>query len=195
MRHFIVTAAIAAFLSTPARSQDIAGEFAAAARTFLIPGESPQDGEAAMAEAVIRAQAVSGAWIPAIQLAGQFRGPEDMGRLADVVTRMDEFCTRLTLVATPVSPRNFEWRTHAQGEDTGFAITFQFVGGRSYQLSVDETALLERFGFDEAAGRPPFPTIYSSIGAGVVEVFLPSPNVLIVQPQGVSAELYLRCPG
>jgi hypothetical protein len=174
-----------------ARAQDLAAEYAAAADVFGIAGDYVP-GEGGMAQAMDRARDVEGTWLSVMLIMNTFGVVRDPALLAATVEKLGEYCQGSRQVANQIGPRSFELRTFNQAGDTGFAVNYQFVGGRSYQRSVDEKGLLTRLGLapEEAALG-----IYADRGlAGYVEVFLPSPNVLVIQPFGVSAEIYLRCP-
>jgi hypothetical protein len=173
-------------------AQDLAAEYVAAARVFAIPGETA-NAQDAVDEALIRAQAVTGTWFPASIIVGSFGDTDDLFIVAETAERMPEHCGNFRYLVTQTGPRSFESRLFNKDGDTGFATRFQYVGGRSYQLSMDEDAMLTRYGI-EASETPPY--IYAPLAhAGVVEVFLPSANVMVVQAAAAGADIYLRCPG
>ncbi len=197
MRLLSITGGVAVaglvFLPFPAIAQDLAAEFAAAAEIFAIPGDYREGiAEVEMAEALNRAKATNGAWLPADALTGVPANAQNLDILTETIGRIGDFCGNLRRVASQTGPRSFEMRVFNKDGDTGFAVNYQFVGGRSYQRSVDEDAMLTRYGMTGEEAR--IDMYATSTIAGYVEVYLPSPNVLVIQPLGIGPEVYLRCP-
>jgi len=188
----LVTLVLPVLLAAPLAAQDLAGEYIAAARVFSLPG-APNDPEEQMLAAREMVAALAGAWVPAWILLDDISGPDGLGRVAMIGADLPGWCGRLQHQATPLGLHSFEMRTINNGEDSGFAVRHQYVLGRSFQRSVDEVAHLTRLGLQDRPDDIP-PMLYGNPGiSGVVEVFRPSANVLVIQPQGGTAEIYLRC--
>ena len=187
----VLSLALTLGLALPAAAQESATRLLEAARLFAIPG-GESDGDAQVAQAVDRAQAVAGRWVSVMTLLDGFDGVDDAQAVAALMGELPEFCDRLAYTAEVVGQRNFTFGPESRA-DSGYRVLHQFVGGRSYQRSVDENALLAAFRFGPENDPPPF--LYTARAyTGIVEVFLNGPDVLVMQPQLANAEIYLRCP-
>jgi hypothetical protein len=183
----LVLAAIAALFPLGVTAQDIAGEYADAARLFGLPGGTTNL-EKALIVAEERVIALEGRWAPlTLIVVGEAEVP-------DLAERLPDWCGRMSLRVAPAGPRSFDLIYQNRGEDTDYAVRFQFIAGRTYQRSVDEMANLERLGLTEAEPYAQVMAYLATDRHGYVELFAPSPNVMVIQPSAAGAEILVRCP-
>ena len=193
MRRTLAALATALTTAAPLAAQDLATEYMAAARMFSLPG-GPNDYEAQMAWAAGLVVDLRGRWSPAYILLDEVESPEGLARLAGMSANLANWCGQVVHEARVAGPHSFDLAVFTRGADSGHAVRYQYVSGRSFQRSIDEVAYLTRLGMLDGERALP-PQIYASTAvAGIVEVFHPSDNVLVIQVLGGNAEIYVRCP-
>jgi hypothetical protein len=165
-----------------AQDQAAITEYGAAYQTFGI-GDMTYDWDLMVAQTDSMLTGITGRWINAGRL---YAGPEmDPDQWATG-------CGRSTAVT--IERRGTLDFALVRGRSDGgtMPVLFSYVGARSFQMSVDMDQYQNFLDID--AERRPFLGAYLSGPFGIVEVFHPSPLILVIQPEGDIADIYLRCP-
>jgi hypothetical protein len=83
--------------------------------------------------------------------------------------------------------------TRVAGGDRTLTVTYSYIFARSFQVSADMDQVQDFLGIP--AENRPYQGIYTdSDYRGIVEVFHPSPRIMVIQRQGGLADIYMRCP-
>jgi hypothetical protein len=87
----------------------------------------------------------------------------------------------------------FTLHRHHRDGATRLVVSCQLIGGRSFQVTTDMTALQDWL--EIPADRRPFaPLFVDPAFRGAAQLFQPSENALIIQTEGIPARIMIRCP-
>jgi hypothetical protein len=125
---------------------------------------------------------IAGAWTDAGRLSA---GPDYPAHMHQ------EACARVSLVVERSGDLDFNLIRQSSNGRT-LTAHHQFLGSRTFQVSVDRIQLQEYLGLPEDQ-RPHEMAYRGGQHSGYVEVFHPSPSILIIQPAGALADIYIRC--
>ncbi|EYD78040.1 hypothetical protein Rumeso_00377 [Rubellimicrobium mesophilum DSM 19309] len=186
LRHALLTL----FLATaPAMAQDLASQYAAAARAFTLPG-APSLGQAdLLADAAVMAllPGLQGDWAPAGVL---FTDPAG---LDPAILR--QACERTPSALVQTAPRSFELRRTSgrDGQAVTMAIRHDWIIGNTFDRSVDENEAMAYLGLDGLDEIRPGMLALPGL-RGQVSLFNPSPDILVLVAPGGPPEILARCP-
>lgn len=163
-------------------TQDVAAQFGTALAAFGQPIVG-RDVERAAALISREMESLAGAWVEA-------RSPTAGGPLSEEMLPL--LCGRWAERLERNGPHGFTLTRLADGEPTTLVVRYDYRGFRTFQRSADERSLREflRLGddvFDEVL-------FSNALYFGEVEVFHPSPDVLVIQPTAQPPSIYVRCP-
>jgi hypothetical protein len=159
-------------------------EYASAYATFGI-GSMSHDWEKMVAGTDAMLTGMTGRWVNAGAIAA---GPQFPVHIMD----MEDACARNVFLAERRGPLDFRI-TRVAGNDRTLTVDYSYIFARSFQVSADMDQVQDFLGIP--AEDRPFRTIYTSTTyRGIVEVFHPSPRIMVIQPQGALADIYMRCP-
>ncbi len=170
-------------LAAPAAAQDLPAQFGAAVGAFALPDES-NDYEAAAAHIAELLPSLGGDWVAGHIL---FPGTDELDPELVAVA-----CARLVLRLEPTSPHGFALSWVRDGAPTGLVVRHDYLGFRSFQRSADETAVRAYLGLPEDMMN--MNVFTSPAWRGEVQLYHPSPDILVLQPTGTGAEILVRCP-
>lgn len=181
----IRAALLLGLLAPPATAQDLAAQYAAAQGLFAASGINQDPGAAAEAMAALL-PSLEGRWAEATVIAaGEADLPTDPMRI---------HCERGGRHLVQTSPHGFELRL-AYGREGGVLVQrFDYAGYNTFLSSLDENAYLDRLGFGPDTDLDPPISIVLSAAPGFVELFHPSPDVLVLLGERQPPQIWLRCP-
>jgi hypothetical protein len=157
-------------------------EYASAYATFGI-GNMGYNWEQMVAGTDAMLTGMTGRWVNAGALAA---GPQFPVHI------MEDACARNVFLTERRGPLDFRI-TRVAGNDRTLTVDYSYIFARSFQVSADLDQVQDFLGIPD--GDRPSRTIYTSTTyRGIVEVFHPSPRIMVIQPQAGPADIYMRCP-
>lgn len=181
-------ALLAATLAAPAAAQDLAADYAAAARAFALPGVASLSNGDVLDDDAARAlvPALAGTWAALFALAPE-PGSFDPAELAQACAGP------AAATIEPLGPRSFGLRRSRADTGASLVLRHEWVVANTFQRSVAEEEYLAFMGIADLEAAPPVMMAAPGV-RGDVLVFHPSPDILVMQaPRGV-VEIFGRCP-
>lgn len=157
-------------------------EYASAYATFGI-GDMTYDWENMVAQTDAMLTSITGRWVNAGMLAA---GPEFPVHI------LERACARSVYLAERDGELDLMITRNA-GNARSLNVSYSYIFARSFQVSADVDEVQDLLGINDE--DRPYQSAYLSSGYhGIVEIFHPSPRILVIQPQEALAEIYMRCP-
>ena len=175
--------------AAPAVAQDLAAQYAAAARAFTLPGAPSLSMGDLLEEDAVEAllPTVEGNWTPALTL---FPDPANVDP-----ELLAESCERIPSTLVQTAPHSFELRRSSERDGTAItmAIRHDWIVGNTFDRGVEEKEVSAFLGFDRlddlSTGMMTLPGL-----RGQVVLFQPSPDILVFVSPGGPPEIFARCP-
>ena len=183
----LILAAVAALtvLSLPAHAQDIAAEYANAYRAFSVMPDGGVGVEAAAAAVVALLPTLEGEWVEAGILAGDTPFVD-----VDLIVRA---CERVRYNLVQTSQHGFTLNRLAGQTGESMAVRHDYRAMNIFQRSVAENDFLNLLGIDPLSDQAAR-ALSVSDSYGRVYLFHPSANILVMQLENGTTEIYARCP-
>jgi hypothetical protein len=157
-------------------------EYASAYATFGMADMS-YDWERMVADTDTMLTRITGRWVNAGMLAA---GPEFPVHI------LERACANSVYLAERDGELDLVITRNA-GNARSLNVSYSYIFARSFQVSADMDEVQDLLGINDE--DRPYRTVYMSSGyRGIVEIFHPSPRILVIQPETAPAEIYMRCP-
>jgi hypothetical protein len=167
-----------------ASAQSVETEYADAFAAFSLLGNWPGNPDDAMQALTEVLPTLTGDWVRADPLAGNTDSLD-----ADLIA---DACNRLFEQFVQTSPLGFELDRTQRDGPVKLHVQYAYMGGNLFQRSYPEAEWLAYLGFDD--DRPPTLNAYFNQPRWPVWLFVPSPNIMVMQNMGGATEIYARCP-
>lgn len=186
MKRFLWATAILMTLGGPLWAEaTVEDEVTAAYDAFVLPGAAdmtPSAQRQAVAESLI---ALEGRWVVTRMLR------EMDGRLPDAET-LERACAALGQDLVATAPYQFDMsHTDRRGNSTTYQ--YRYVFGNTFLATVDDAELARQLGLEDVSPEILADTLLSANQSGYVSLFVPSENVMVLQPMARHTEILARC--
>lgn len=178
-----------ALTAAPAVAQDLAGQYAAAARAFTLPGVASLGQSDLMEDDAVMAilPTIEGDWAAASVL---FTDPFSVD-----ASILQEACERTPSTLAQTAPRSFELRRSrsAGGQAISLSLRHDWVIGNTFDRSAAENEVIAYLGLDAMEEIPAGMLTLPGLRAEV-QMFHPSADILVFAAPGQPPEILARCP-